>query len=325
MMRGTSSLDRQALRSILAVAESGSFRRAATLLGITQPALSKSLKHIEGMLGVALFDRGPSGAMPNAYGKLLVDQGRLIVAAIDELERDIRFRAGLEGGSMRIGVSPTAKSLVSEAAWQYSERNPQIEISLEVGHPEQLAVRMIRGELDLIVSNDEIIDPNPNLRRKFLREDEVLFFAGRGHPLVDQPYVDAAEISRYRLIMPFLTPRAVRWLADEGFTATNGSPASIRCNCYEMIAQKMADGASLSVAPRYVIERLASAYPVAAIPVRNMHYIATLCCIQPTMIAPSDPVRKMVAALQRMMRKGAAFQGLEVPVIRSPATGYRHQ
>src|ERR1700761_7402073 len=69
--RPRSGIKLRQLHNFLAVLETGSLRRAAEALNITEPALSKSIRNLEKLLGVPLLDRGPRGMRPTAYGELL--------------------------------------------------------------------------------------------------------------------------------------------------------------------------------------------------------------------------------------------------------------
>ena len=70
------AFDIRAMRQLLALGEQGSFARAARQLGITQPALSRSVQALEARIGARLFDRGREGVIPTDVGRLLLDLAR---------------------------------------------------------------------------------------------------------------------------------------------------------------------------------------------------------------------------------------------------------
>ena len=91
------------LHLFFTVVESRSMAKAATLLGISQPAVSEVIADLEHSLGVRLFDRSPQGVEPTNYGFALLKRGR---AAFDELKqgvRDIEFLADPTAGELTIG------------------------------------------------------------------------------------------------------------------------------------------------------------------------------------------------------------------------------
>lgn len=73
------------LRIICAVAETGSLTRAAAALRLTQPGVSAQLRRIETLLGGPLFDRGPAGTVPTAFGEVVLSRARSVLPTIDEL------------------------------------------------------------------------------------------------------------------------------------------------------------------------------------------------------------------------------------------------
>src|SRR5690348_15745116 len=93
------------LQVFFAVVQCGSMAKAASELGVTQPAVSEVVAGLEHAFGVRLFDRGPQGVEPTIYARALLKRG---VAAFDELRqgiRDIEFLADPTRGEVRIGCS----------------------------------------------------------------------------------------------------------------------------------------------------------------------------------------------------------------------------
>src|SRR5258706_45541 len=91
------------LQVFFAVVPAGSMAKAATELGVTQPAVSEVVAGLEHAFGVRLFDRSPQGVEPTIYGRALLKRG---IAAFDELKqgiRDIEFLADPTRGEVRIG------------------------------------------------------------------------------------------------------------------------------------------------------------------------------------------------------------------------------
>jgi len=94
------------LHLFLTVVQEGSMAKAASRLGISQPAVSEVIAALEDALGVRLFDRNTRGVEPTVYGRALLKRGR---AAFDELKqgiRDIEFLSDPAGGELWIGCAP---------------------------------------------------------------------------------------------------------------------------------------------------------------------------------------------------------------------------
>ena len=123
------------LRQFVALAEHGSFGKAAVTLNISQPALTKSIRTLETALGVRLFDRHSRGVLLTDFGNLVVSHTKDLVAREAELLRDIRLLADLDVGhlSVWLGPYPSAMSGYSAAARVLSA-HPKLEIALHVAN-----------------------------------------------------------------------------------------------------------------------------------------------------------------------------------------------
>src|SRR5271169_2859252 len=90
-----------------AVAESGSFTKAAERLYISQPALSQQVAQLESSLGVKLFDRLPRGVRLTPAGQILAGHAARIQALDQQAQRQIQELKGLARGRLTIGASQT--------------------------------------------------------------------------------------------------------------------------------------------------------------------------------------------------------------------------
>src|SRR5712672_2799130 len=120
------------LQVFFAVVQCGSMAKAATDLGVTQPAVSEVVAGLEDAFGVRLFDRTPQGVEPTIYGRALLKRG---IAAFDELKqgiRDIEFLADPTRGEVRIGCPDSlAGGLLAPFIQKFCSRYPGIAIAIE--------------------------------------------------------------------------------------------------------------------------------------------------------------------------------------------------
>ncbi|MFE2752658.1 LysR substrate-binding domain-containing protein [Actinosynnema sp. NPDC059335] len=101
-------LELRHLRAVCAIAEEGSLTKAASRLGLTQPAMSAQLRTVERIVGGRLFDRTPGGSAPTDLGKQVVGTARLVLDEVDQLVSLARQRSG--GGTpgpLLVGGVPT--------------------------------------------------------------------------------------------------------------------------------------------------------------------------------------------------------------------------
>ncbi|MFD7626060.1 LysR family transcriptional regulator [Streptomyces sp. NPDC059851] len=155
-------LELRHLRIVRAVAEAGSLTRAATALGLAQPALSAQLKRIERGLGGELFVRGRDGVRSTPLGELVLDRARVLLPAVRELQEEA-VRLTREGaGGYRLGGThgPLLGGLVDRLA----RREPGVPVTTYTSWSErEIAGAVAAGRLDfaLVGACGESAPPEP--------------------------------------------------------------------------------------------------------------------------------------------------------------------
>lgn len=139
------------LERMIGVYEAGSFRKAARTFGMSQPALTWSIRQLEESLGLSLFDRGPSGIRPTEACETLIVRARLIVnehnRLLAEVERTNRSQV------IVVGVHPVLlNSQFAHAVAAFREREPSVTLRVVEAYSADLIALLRRGELDLAFS-----------------------------------------------------------------------------------------------------------------------------------------------------------------------------
>jgi LysR family transcriptional regulator of abg operon len=172
------------LRDFLAVIKAGSLRAGARAIGISQPALTKSIRQLEEELHVKLLQRSGRGAIATRAGKAFLARARVIQAEVAKIEEDLNELRGGGGGTVVIGVSPVAAVLlVPEAILRLRRRHPNVRIRLVEGLAHSL-IPLVRDEtLDFTIGQQGSGKADGAIRfTPFIRVPMII--AGRrGHPL----------------------------------------------------------------------------------------------------------------------------------------------
>jgi LysR family hydrogen peroxide-inducible transcriptional activator len=138
------------LESLVAVADAKSFRKAATAIGISQPALSASVQAAESLLGVQVFERDRRSVLITPAGEEVVGRARLALASVDAVGEAARRRGEPLVGPLRLGVIPTiAPYWLPSLLPGVRKRYPRLELVLREDQTARLLVQLDAGQLDI--------------------------------------------------------------------------------------------------------------------------------------------------------------------------------
>src|SRR5262245_15027239 len=182
------------------VVQNGSMAKAAAQLGVSHPTVSEVIAGLEHTFGVQLFDRGPHGVEPTAFGVALLQR---CIAAFDELKqsaRDIEFLSGATRGELRIGCAESlSASLLPPIIEKFSERYPRVSLSVDAvvtGTPE--IPRLRDRSLDLVLARMRPIaelQVADDLSVETLLDEELEVVVGARSPWVRRRKIDLADLA----------------------------------------------------------------------------------------------------------------------------------
>lgn len=165
------------LRYFLAVAESGSLRKAADRIYVAQSSLSRSVQTLEQELGVVLFERGARGVELTPSGQLLVDAARKILHDVDALSSDVLSDSVGIVGRVVLGASAGgARLLFGRVAERIRREHPRIELALVEGLQYSLLEGLDTGRVDLAMLVDPEVSARVDVR---LLATEAAYLIGR--------------------------------------------------------------------------------------------------------------------------------------------------
>lgn len=209
------------LASIIALHDYKDIGVAAELLGVTRAAVYSSLRQIEALLDIPIFERSPQGFTSTAYCQVLV---RHIKLAFSQLRHALDEVASLDGvvtGQLTIGTLPYSRTILTpRAITRILDEYPELKISTEEG-PYSLMESALRcGELDVIVGAIRPVQNHDGLTTEKLFEDKLSVIVRKGHPLEGQQNLSLSDLQSYSWVLPAInTPSRLifdRMLEEEG-------------------------------------------------------------------------------------------------------------
>lgn len=178
-MPAAADLTLRQLRALSAVAEMGSFRRAADRLGITQPSLSAQVQGLEDALGRRLVERGRSGALLTPAGREVEGRGRAILDAVGAL---IDSQSGEIAGTLRLGVTPTlGPYLLPRVVAELHGSEPDLRLYIREASTRVLVRQLAEGLHDVVVTQSPLA--RPDLDSETLFSERLYLTLARDHAL----------------------------------------------------------------------------------------------------------------------------------------------
>jgi len=215
-------LDLRQLRYVLTLDRHRNFARAAEDIGISQPALSRSIQAMEQTIGVKLFDRDRAGLEPTAVGARLIELARPLVTQARAAERELEQMLGLSGGLLRIGAGPYASEIsVGKAIGRLAARHPAVQVDVLVADWPELFLKVLAGELDIAVAEVSHATGDDRVVAEPLPEHQAFFFCRAGHPLAGRIDLTAEEVIAYPLALTLVPRRLLEHLGTGAGVASN--------------------------------------------------------------------------------------------------------
>lgn len=241
------------LSFLVALAEHGSFSRAAEACHVTQPTLSAGIKELENLLGVILAEREPRGARLTPAGETAASRARALIADTHELVSSVRGKGAPFSGPFTLGAIPTiAPFIFAETTRTLNAAHPDLKLYLREDKTdrliEQLRMRMIDAALIALpwqATGIESIE---------LFDDEFLLAAPRGHPLAGKTSIVPKDLDTEDVLLL----EDGHCLRDHALSIcqlqTGESARQVAATSLGTLVNMIAGGLGVSLLPRLAVE-----------------------------------------------------------------------
>jgi DNA-binding transcriptional LysR family regulator len=200
--------DERQLQAFLAIAETGSLGRAAALVHLTQPSLSRMIQGMEQRLGHRLFDRQSKGMVLTPAGEILLDHARLLTFEMQAARDQLDALRGLRRGVVRIGaVAAVMRTFVTEAVATLLTEYPELSVEMTEGTDGDLLSALLDRKLELVVTASWLESDAVEAMGTCAYSDRFGVFCAAANPISDHPTM--MELARECWVMPgpSATPR----------------------------------------------------------------------------------------------------------------------
>ncbi|MCG6656310.1 LysR family transcriptional regulator [Halomonas campisalis] len=290
-------MDTQSLQAFLAVADSGSFSRAAEQLHLTQPAVSKRIAVLEEQVGARLFDRIGRRVGLTEAGRVLLPRARQILVMVDDSRRALGNLTGNVGGSLTLATSHhIGLHRLPPLLKAYTRDHPEVRLDLHFLDSEQAYQGVLDGELELAVVT-LAPRPDPQLEAVPVWVDRLCFVCAPDHPLAARGRLALHELCAFDAVLPGpLT--FTRTLIEARFAAAGLSlPVALSTNYLETLKMMTAIGLGWSLLPERLVAGELHELDVEHPPIHRplgylVHHSRTLSNAARAMLALLDEARE---------------------------------
>jgi LysR family transcriptional regulator of abg operon len=185
------------IRDLIAVSEAGSLRAAARRIGISQPAMSKSLAELEREFQAQLLTRTSRGVALTAAGRAFVARARVVQGELRKVQEDLAALRGGTEGTVAFGIGPAVGlPLVPGAMARFRAERPRAQVRIREGMRNAL-LPLVRDEtLDFAVTERVAEIAEPGIHFRPLLRLELVVAARKGHPLARATSLSGGALER---------------------------------------------------------------------------------------------------------------------------------
>ncbi|NMO14375.1 LysR family transcriptional regulator [Pyxidicoccus fallax] len=209
-------LDVRDLRVVLALASAGTTAQAATVLHLTQPAVSRALLAAEDKLGARLFDRTPKGLVLTEAGQELVSGATRLLVDLGDLEHRVRAPVAKPMRIRLVCECYTAYHWLPSALVNLRKSLPGLELSLAVEHTKAPVPALVAGDIDVALVTSSPV-PHAQLEERHIFTDEVLFIMSSSHPLASRKALTRDDLRETTLLTGQTPPAEAQWFMKQVF------------------------------------------------------------------------------------------------------------
>ena len=212
------------LQTFVEVARQKSVMKAASLLHVSQPAVTKTIRELEEVLGVSVFERDGRGIKITRYGEaFLRHAGAALTALRQGLDSVSQERSG-DGPPVRIGALPTVSTrIMPQAMANFLKEETGSRIKIVTGENAVLLEQLRVGDLDLVVGRLAAPEQMSGFSFEHLYSEQVVFAVRAGHPLLSTRNSVFNGLADYPVLMPtrgsIIRPFVERFLITNGIAS----------------------------------------------------------------------------------------------------------
>ncbi|MFD4195131.1 LysR family transcriptional regulator [Amycolatopsis thermoflava] len=281
-------MELQQMRYVVAVAETGSFTRAAQRCLVVQSALSHQIARLERELGARLFDRTSRRVRLTAAGAAFLPAARQCLDFAERAAAEVAAAVGEVRGRLSVGVIPTVAAVDLPAALhQFRRRYPQVRVRLRMAASHELVEQVRQGALDLAFLGLPLTARPEGVRAHELARDRHVAIVAPEHPLAARAETDLRTLAGEEFV-DFPEGSPGRTQSDQAFAAAGlARNVAFEVTTADLMAGLVREGLGVAMLPSTYAPALAgvATVPVTDAPARIEHLVWSTAGLTPAAAA----------------------------------------
>lgn len=262
-------MDLKQLTYFTKVAELGSYTRAAEVLNVAQPVLSRQVRRLETELHQNLFIRHGRGVTLSDAGHTLLEHSRLILQQLAQAEEDMSLTDGKLSGHINLGLPPTvARTISLDLVKAFQTQLPHAGLTLVEALSKNTQENLKLGRLHLGLVYNPV--STQDLETQLLAEEHLYFICQKEQPYAQgRTHIYLKDLAEIPLIMPS-HPNSFRVLLEQEMLKQDLRPyIPLEINSVGVITQLLADGLGAAILSRSVLDFIPHGDTLVALPIRE--------------------------------------------------------
>lgn len=276
---------RLTIRHLAVLASLGRHRNGhlvAAELNLSQPAVSKTVREVEDIFGMPLFESGRHGTHPNRVGEALINRAVALLNQLHDTQQEVMAIIQGESGLLRLGVIPfITPGLITQTLARLQENGIRLTVEIREGTTTDLVDQLLSKEMDCIIGRYANIRED-ELDQQILRHQKFSVVVSRRHPALGRKRrVSLADTVGYAWIVP--PPRtAARNMLSDLFIKAGLTPPSVRIETasMEIIKAGLAENNLIAIMPTDIAKHYAKVDELRILPIRAESTLAPLTLIR---------------------------------------------
>ncbi|WP_439534096.1 LysR family transcriptional regulator [Polymorphobacter sp.] len=244
------------LRHFVAVVDAGNLSRAADKVCITQPALTRSIKNLEEILGAVLLERRPRGIVPTPAGNALYHYAQLMLNEAHRARDEVRAVQKGTKGELAIGIAAMfADHIIDRAVAAVCGSGRDVAMTVTQGFLEELVEALRDGRLDVIFSNLSNMKIPDDVTVEPILDIHAYVFASAGHRLAAHSGLDKQALlgERWAVVdQPHMKDFLDHYFSADGLRVPD---YVVRTNSLNLISSLIANSGFIGILPEHVVQR----------------------------------------------------------------------